>query len=364
MSILPWDDWFYDNDYRKEEVDELKIEVTSTASFYNAEIDNFKSYYTNYRNLVLLNSSLAIMAKTIPMSDEQYSNLTTTLEGLPEVTEVVSSSVESTIDAFVLWPKFIKCVYNIGSLVKNKIFDSSSSESSDVDTLSEDTFETLAESSEDVGIETLASESATELTSESIGEAVGESAAEAAIEGAALSTWEAFGIGVVLAIGFDAIFGLLNGAKEKEELDEDIDKLQSAMSKLLFAQNTLVKKISEMEANIIVEEQRYNGIITALAKTVDSDSSFTLDTDCTVENADTFISEGGSAITYFSDYVNFKYDWFKVLENNANITKQAFFDAFNEFNYKQLSDDQLNAYWDILSQYSSSMSDLDQSEVA
>jgi hypothetical protein len=349
MSMLPWANWIYHNDYRKQEVETLQQEATSVATFYNSEIDNFKQYYSSYKDLVLLNSALAIISQSISMDDEQYDNLTSTLNSLENITPEIDSNVEQIIDAVVLWPKFIKCVYNMGSLLKSKVFSTDSSE------VAEEGLSDLAESSEEVGIEVASTEQATALTAETIGEDVGESAAEAVLEGAALSTWEAFGIGVVVAVGIDAVFGIINGEKEKEELDNDIDKLKSALSKLMFAQNTLSQKVMKVESGIVTEENRYNGIIASLNKTTGDQQEFTLDIEASVENADQFISKGGNAISHFSTYVNFKYYWYQALQNNADLTKNEFFDLFNAFSSQPLSDDELDQYWQTLSQYSSSM---------
>ena len=90
--------------------------------------------------------------------------------------------------------------------------------------MTEDVVEDLAEESLDSGFVD-ASNAASVASLEDTGEEVTEAVVEDATSAALAST----GIGIFLAVGLDAIFGAINGAKEVEQLNKIISQLDKKM---------------------------------------------------------------------------------------------------------------------------------------
>ncbi len=76
------------------------------------------------------------------------------------------------------------------------------------------------------------------------------------------------GVGIIAAVGLDAIFGAINGAKEAHELDDQIAKLNSAVEKLRNADANLTTKLLKLQGVAVNEEKRFRGIVNDLQKVI------------------------------------------------------------------------------------------------
>jgi hypothetical protein len=377
MSIFPWDDWIYHDDYRRAEVLSLKSQVTNAANLISAEMQQLQGMLPTYQSLTQMNSAFAVAASVITMSDGQVVNLTRLLAELPDEPAPPGSTAEDIIDAFLLWPRFIKAVYRFGYLRSVNAFGSEAPRpagsaggagepaaeadagAADEGSIAEIT-DGLGEASESAGVSAdaagTAADVSTSITADTIGESVGEAAAEAVIEAASLSTLAAVGIGIVIAVGVDFVFGLIDGAREEAELDAAIAKLQQAAAKLMFAQNDIGMRNSELVAGIVNEENRYRALVTALDHAVGAQNADPVaGLDATVENAQSFLSDGTTALSRFSGYVDFRYCWTNAHANDPAITREQFFSTYAALAPGGATEAVMNAYWAVLQGYSTSM---------
>lgn len=357
MSLLPWDDWIYNLNYKRTEVNQLHTAATGLQNQIDSQIDVFNGKLQQYQTLVAGNSALLIVTNVLTYKDQQYKDYMVQVNAVetPPV-GFVPVTAASMITELAGSIAVLKAIFNLGKLVKNGILGVSKALP---EAASEQATTALAESSAEAGVEASA-EGTTEITTETVGEGVAEGAAEGVIEGASLASLGALGIGVFVAVGIDVIFGIINGAQENSQLEAAINQLQTAVNKCQTYYNAITSKQAVLEANIVDEEKRFQGLVAALAKVsspsgsgINNQPTFKYTFDATAANASQFIGAMRSALTQYGAFAGMRNQWVMAEEHNPNITKKDFLSAISVIS--PLDPATLSQYFTVLAAYSDNM---------
>lgn len=357
MSLLPWDDWIYHLSYKRDEVNQLHTSAVGLQNQIDSQIDVFNGQLKQYQTLVAGNSALVIVTNILTYNDLEYKDYTVQVDAVenPPV-GFVPVSAASMITELAGGVMVLKAIFNLGKLVKNGVLGSSEALP---EAASEDATQALIESSAEAGVEASA-EASTEITAETVGEGVAEGVAEGVIEGATLGTLGSLGIGIFAAVGIDVIFGVINGAKENEQLEDAISRLQAAVNKCQIYYNTILSKGATLAGYVVEEERRFLGLVDALAKVsspagsgINNQPTFKYRFDPTAANVSLFIGAMRSALAQYGAFAQMRNSWVVAEAKNPNLTKDAFLQA--ESVISSLDAATLDQYFTILSAYSDSM---------
>lgn len=193
------------------------------------------------------------------------------------------------------------------------------------------------------------------IAGEAVGEEVAEAAAEAAVEGASFSSLASTGIGIFAAVGIDMIFGAIDGAREKKELDKQISALQTAVNKSQYYFNTICSKVTEIDAGVIKEEKRFLSLMKALAKISGQEPTFDYSYTPVAAEAEHFKTAQAQALHQYGLFHDMKEAWLRRLDRHPSQTKEEFLDWFIDDVSPEITEATLNSYWDILKKYSDTM---------
>lgn len=352
MSLLPWDNWFYHLPYKRNEVNNLHTQAVALQNQIQAQIDVFNGNLSLYQSLVAGNSALVIVANTIKMKDLDYKDFTTKVDAIePPPVGFVPVSIAGLIDELAGGTMVLKAIWQLGKFTKNLVSGGGEEGS---EAIGETALEDLAEASAEAGVEAGAEEG-TEITAETVGETVAETAAETAIEGASLAGLGSIGIGIFAAVGIDLIFGAINGAKESSALDNEIDKLQSALNKCQTYYNTVMSNQAKIDGGIVGEEKRFTGLIGALVQVGQEQPSFKYSYNPTVANASQFMGAMRQALSEYGLYVRIRQAWQQAVDRNPQVTKEQFIEDYLMFAPSNVTEDLLTNYWKVLATYSDNM---------
>lgn len=352
MALLPWDDWFYNLSHRRHEVNSLHKQAVALQDQIQNQITVFNAHLKDYKYIIASNAALVIIANEIKMNDLKYKDFRVDLEALPTPSEgIIPVEVGEMISELVGGALIIRGIVQFGKVAKTWC---SGSAEEGTEAIGEEAAEEVAEVGAEAGIEAGA-EVGGEITAETVGEGVAEGAAEVAVEGASLSSLAATGIGIFAAVGIDMIFGAIDGAKEKNELDDAINKLHTAVNKCQTYYNTVMSKMAVIDGGIVKEETRFKGIIGSLAQISGNEPIFKYEYDPTVVNASRFMAAQHAALTQYGLYIKMRQSWTLAVERNPEITKDEFIEDFLIFAPKGVTKEELNGYWDVLAKYSDNM---------
>jgi hypothetical protein len=357
MGMLPWDDWFYNLSYKRDEVNNLHTTAVALQNNIQTQIDTFNGFLDQYKTLVAGNSALVIVGNILTFTDLQYKDFTVAVDAVetPPV-GFVPVSIASMVDELAGGVMVLKALWQVGKFVKQGVLGASEALPG---AMSESATEAVAEASAEAGIET-AGEAAGEITAETVGEGVAEGVAEAAIEGASLAGLGEIGIGIFAAVAIDAIFGAINGAKENSQLDDAISRLHTAVDKCTTYYNTVLSKQGILSGGIVAEEKRFQGLIDDLANVTSQPESninnvptFKYDFETTLANAPQFVGAMRSALTQYGAFATMRNNWVIAETKNPAISKDVFLAA--EAMLSPLDESTLDQYFIILAAHSDSM---------
>lgn len=347
-GLLPWDDWFYRLSYRRDEVNRLHQTALGLQDTIQQQVTIFNSHLKDYQSLVGANSALLIISNIITMSEQQYKDYRVDLD---EIEKQVSGSVPLLIgemlSELIAGTMICDAIFNLAKIAKNLCCAAQEVE------VGLEEVSTVAEAGAEAGIDAVAETAA--ITGEAVGEEVAEAAAEAAVEGASLSSLASTGIGIFAAVGIDMIFGAIDGAREKKALDKQIDALNTAVNKSQYYFNAICSKLTEIDAGIINEEQRFLSLIQALAKISGQEPSFEYSYTPVAAEAEHFKSAQAMALKQYGLFHDMKESWLRRLDRHPDQTKEEFLDWFIDDVPPEIPVDTLEQYWDILQQYSDTM---------
>ncbi|WP_232667846.1 hypothetical protein [Pseudonocardia sp. TRM90224] len=355
MSLLPWGDWIYDNGHRRDEVRSLHKEAVALAATVKTEIDQFNTGLTPAKNLIAGNAVLLVIANTVVMNDLEYDKFRTQVKALPPPAPgSVPAEIGSMLSELAAGTLILKAVLQVGRLGSRLLTGGAQAGGEFGGDIGGEAVSSLGEAASEVGLESGA-ETAAEITGETVGEAVTEAAAEAVIEGASLAGLAETGIGIFAAVGIDVVFGLLDGAKEKAELDRAISKLHSALKKAQFFYNTVLTRHGRLDLVVGTEENRFTGLVTGLAKVTGKPAPVPTDLPLAVGAAGRYSTAMAAAADAYGDFLALRDGWVDYVGRHPAARKDDFVSAYIGFARPGVARETISAEWDVLAAYSEGM---------
>lgn len=349
-GLFPWENWFYHLNDKKEEIQRKHHALVELGNDTQSTIVDLNKEITDLTKVTSRNKQLIIIKETSQMDQLKWKDyLVNTDISIPNnqtvhtAMQVAEGVAEIGGTAFAA-----KFLFNFGKMVKNGIFSGS-----------EVAGETVVETSIEMGTDTT-SMLASEVTAETVGETVGVAAAEGAIEGATSAGLASTGIGIFAAVGVDAIFGAINGAVERDELNEHIRDLDTATTKSRVFNNEIKKSKNEIDDHIISQMNVFKGIVTDLYNLTgvqpDFDYSFASTSDPV--NVAKFEVAQDRAVSQYADLVNLRFAWSRFIQNHSDkdpasmvkVFLSTYYDFSVDHNLVSVFD--LHAYWAVLAQNS------------
>ncbi|EWZ80764.1 hypothetical protein IWW34DRAFT_879511 [Fusarium oxysporum f. sp. albedinis] len=331
-SILPWDDWIYHVDDLKNEANGLHDQATTLQDSIRAQVLQYNTLLGQTKQLMSGNAALVIIARAIKFSDQELKQFEAQLDAMPDPPEgSVPAKFGSFLTELTGSALVLKAIVNIGKLAKNAIFESMG--------------EGAGEAAE-LGIEGLA-------------EAGAELGVEAGVEVGAEAALADTGIGIIAAVGLDVIFGAINGARERDQLQAQIDKLNDALNKLKSFQYDLNTKFNQLHGVTIDEENRFKGIVSAIQSVIPNDSSGAWQSLPTDSNAIAdYVDAQTAALKFYGILAQLRITYLRAKERAPTAPKEAIIAAVVMMAKADVSHEDVEKLWDILIKYSDGMKDV------
>jgi len=352
MGLLPFDDWIYHLDFKRDEVNRKHQEVVTTQDTVQSRVLLFNTQLDQYKLLLANNAILLYIDKTVRMTDLQLKDFTVAIAQLepPVKGDIVLNSL-ITVTELIGQYLVIKFISNLKDVIKEKFWtDSEAAEG-----LDEDVVEDLAEESFDSGFVDSESVSSTESL-----EAVGEDVTEAVVEDATSAALASTGIGIFLAVGIDVIFGAINGAKEADQLDKIISDLDSKMTVVNGYLTTVNKKSDEITTGAVAQIKTFKDVSAGMLKILPPDHQPTFDFGFpdTIASLDKCLAAQQAAISQFGLLVQLRNIYVTALTNGRNPTKSGCINAILTSAPLWVTEAILTSIWDdVLAKYSTLMKD-------
>ena len=328
-SILPWDDWFYHVNAKKSEVNTLHGQAVALQDSIKAEVVHYNDFLGQVQQLFSGNSALVIITKALQFDDARLKDFEVQLQLLPDPPKgVIAAKFGSFLAEITGSVLVLKAVVNLATLAKNAAFAGT-------------------ETSGEVGIEGLA-ETGTELGVE----AGVEAGVEVGVEAGLADT----GVGIIAAVGLDAVFGAINGAKEAQELDDQISKLNTAVGQLNVAKQKLDAQFSKLQTVATQEQQRFKGVVNDLQRVIpykSADAWQQLPADLTA--LPKYLAAQMEALRYYGLLSQLRLTYLKALERSSKVDKEAIITAVLLGAKAEVTHDQLEDLWAILEKFSTGM---------
>jgi hypothetical protein len=336
-SILPWDDWIYHVDDLKNEANGLHDQATSLQDSIRAQVLQYNALLDQTKQLLAGNAALVIISRAIKFSDQELKDFEAQLDTMPDPPEgSVPAKFGSFLTELTGSVLVLKAIVNLGKIAKSAIFEGAG--------------DVGGEAGAELGIEGLA-EAGTELGVEA--------GVETGVEVGAEAVLADTGIGIIAAVGLDVIFGAINGAKERDQLQGQIDKLNDVLNKLRGFQSDLNNKGNQLHGVVIDEENRFKAIVAALQIVIPNPSAgswTSLPVDSSV--IDQYLDAQTPALTFYGLLSQLRITYLRAKERAPTASKEAIISAVLMKAKADVTHDDLEKLWDILAKYSDGMNDV------
>ena len=353
MGLLPFDDWIYHLSFMRDEVNTKHTQVVQTQDTVQADVLAFNAQLDKYKQLIANNGLLVYISTAVQLDDLKLQDFTTTIDALPPpvngdtVLNFLGGTVELIGGILVL-----KFVVNVGKMAKAKWFTPEDEggeappneiEMENLEDVGEDTMEDLGGDALDAGLSSTEESASTESL-----ESLGEDITEETVETATSASLAATGIGIFLAVGMDAIFGAINGAKERDQLQDILDKLDAKMTIVNTYLNTVTGKVTEVNTNTVKQITLFKNIATGMTKLLPDGHkpTFSVDFPATLESLDTCLADQNLAITQFSLLLQLRNTYVNALARNPKVTKDTVVNAVLLTSPLWCTYDMLSQMWD------------------
>jgi hypothetical protein len=330
-SILPWNDWIYHVSDLQDQVQRLHSQAVSAQDSIRAQVPQYNTLLDQSKQLLTANAALVIIARAIKFDDLQLKDFETQLQALPEppagcVPAQFGSFLSEMTGSFLV----LKAVVNLGKLAKTALFPASSTAGGGA----------IA----DAGVEAGA-----ELGMEGLAEGGTELGVEAGVEVGAEAALAETGIGIIAAVA-------INGAKQRDELNDQISKLNTAINQLDDFQTKLRNKFDSLNAPIVTEENRFRGVVIALQAIM----PYQLAQDWQGLPVDEkaigqYLAAQMAALRYYGLMSQLRITYLKAKERAPTASKEAIISAVLVRAKADVTHGDLEKLWDVLQKYSNGM---------
>ncbi|KAM3064913.1 hypothetical protein ACMFMG_011260 [Clarireedia jacksonii] len=322
MGALPWDDWFYNLPWLRDQVNSRHDLLVRTQDDVQNDVIAFNKKLGNFKLLLVNNALLLYLSTTTQMDDLKLKDFQTQIDQLPDPVkgDTILNAAEAASEAIggILVLKFI---VNLGQLAKQAILSGTGEAAAEE---AEKVVEALAEDALDAGITNVAEAASTESL-EDVAEAGAEEVTEAVVESSTSAALASTGIGIFVAVGLDAIFGAINGAKERDELQAILNQIDDKMKIVNKYLATVNDKTTEMNNSTVDGISTFKKVATEMEALLPTGHkpTFQVDFPATVDSLDKCLAAQQLAIEQFSLLIQLRNTYVKALKRNPNITKDV-----------------------------------------
>ncbi|MEM7111714.1 MAG: hypothetical protein AAF614_04730 [Chloroflexota bacterium] len=338
MSILPWDNWFYHIDDKKKKVRSLYSEAHNLNKQIKTEIDHYNSMIKPYKSLTAQNAALLIISQIINYTDDQYKNYLQAVAAMPDpVKGSVPIEVAQLVTEVTGLGLVAKGIFNLGKLAKNGLLNAGEGGE---EAVSQATIEGVTEGVAEAGLETA-------------GEAAAEGVAEVATEGVLEAALADTGVGIILAVGIDAILGFFEGKKEAHKLDEQISKIEGTLQKLYANRDKVRQQQARLTKGIVQQEQTFMSLLKDLSKIAPPPFSHPAQID--PNHISVFLGAQSHALRFYGPLVDLRNTYLKAMQRHQTVTKEGVIEHVLYISKQDVTEAILEQYWAVLAKNSALM---------
>lgn len=356
MGMFPWDDWFYN-------LSKEKAEISGDYQDYVAKRDQISisgvAYNDRYKDCVTLmtyNKALLIIAAVAQLNQVDYgewleTNIAETAPDPQTPTVILVFQGLAELVGFAFLGNVIFTLGKVGvSAIRTGLAKAAQGSVNELGVALQLEQPAINEMS-DLAMTQIGEEITTSITEAAIerGVQVGteagiESASEAVATASIGSTIAASGIGIFIAVGFDMILGAIDGAIEKQQLDEGKNRLEKALSVV----GDYLKKIdgysADLATKIIGQESDFLMNIKILENIQKSDINYNLAP--TLDNMPEFKQEMAKATTYYGWLVTIRNSWINFSKNKPDKPWADFVSEMLDLHPSTMTNDQAKGFLD------------------
>jgi len=346
----------------------LHAQAVTLQGQVQADIIKLNKYLDNLRDLVVHNQTLLYLRAVTVGSDLEVDSFTTEIEALPsppagimpfEIIEVTAEGVSATLILKLLWNGAKQSVQSVRSfLVARPVAEGI--ELGDIEAgVLEDLFYTGVSARSVTVLEQAASQGgeavaeASIAAAEDVGQAASNAAARAIFGSMSAKSLALTGLGIFVAVGIDAIFGAIEGAKEAEVLDDLIAKLGVALDKVKDFMREVQSHMKEIRKRTEEQEQIFLDLMEEL--TTIKTASFQFKYAVGFDNLAKFVAVQKQAISEYSLLVHLRNTYHDALQRNAKVTKDEVIANVLLTAPADVTKELVEEYWNILAKHSDAM---------
>ncbi|GAB5370913.1 hypothetical protein AAMO2058_001534100 [Amorphochlora amoebiformis] len=211
----------------------------------------------------------------------------------------------------------LKLVYNIGKLIKSGLMKDTLADAGEIE-LQETAYSVGADAGA-LGISEGVGEVAGEAGGEIAAEAIGEAAAEAGVEAGVSMALP--GLGLIAALGIDAIASIFTGRKRENKLKKAKRKLQDALNKVDAYNAKVDALIATTGKSIVKEEKQFLAIVQSLAEAQEPHFNYALTPG--VKNTKLFLDAMKQAVQQYGMLVKARELYMSNKDANGNVDWKA-----------------------------------------
>ncbi|MEM7111713.1 MAG: hypothetical protein AAF614_04725 [Chloroflexota bacterium] len=362
MAGIPWEDWFYHLSAKRDEINSLHTQAVGLVNTTQSNILKLNSHLDDYKKLIAGNTLLLVVKSQVVMDDLKLSDYTTQVNALEpppagiiplEFGEVISEAVGGGFVLRILW--------NSTKQVYRSFFKTAAKDGADatIESTSESLTEPLLESGMQEASITALRGAGTDIaetaikTTVDVGEDVAESATKTILGDLTGASLAATGIGIFAAVGIDAVFGAINGAKERDELNKQINNLQTCVNKAQGFSDTVDAKTTAIKAKVAAEEQKFINLMNDLTKI--KKATFPYNYAANWDNLAKFQTAQQHAMNEYKVFMELRNFYCRAKVRHPNGTKDSIIDAYLYSAPPSVTTAIANQYWDVLVKYSAVM---------
>lgn len=336
----------------RDEVNTKHDSVVKTQDTVQADVLAFNKKLDKFKLLLVNNGILLYISTTTQMDDLKLADFTTQIDALPAPVKgdtVLNLSAGGS--ELIGGVQVLKFVVNLGKLAKQTIAGTAE-EIAEGET--EKLVESLGEDALDAGI-TNVEEAASTESLETLGEEGAEEVTEAVVESSTSAALASTGIGIFLAVGIDVIFGAINGAKERDQIQKILDQLDDKMEIVNQYLDTVTTKSAEIDQKTVDGINTFQKVASEMKDLLPAGHKPTFSTDfpATLASLDQCLADQQLAITQFSLLIQLRNTYVKAIHRNPNVVKDTVINAVLLTAPDWVNYDTLALMWtEVLAKYS------------
>lgn len=359
---VPWANWFYNTDHKRDQVNALYEQAIDLRNTLQADGIKLKADIQLLKQFATVNSALLYISNTAGLSDEEFAKYEQDIAALPDApNDDFKVDAQKWIGEKLPLGQAIvlKLGWSAGTKLGTYLFERTFFPEAAPALVASQITKGLVQSGIAQGSVTLlkgaeqAVVAGTVKATVDVGKTVTLATVKAAFAEISAASLATTGIGIFAAVGIDAIFGAINGAKERDELDRHIADLKSALEKAAEFRQKHDDAVERTELHIDDQQAAFKSTIGVLAKTKQPNAAFA--SDANLSTYDAFAKAQQAALSQYSSFVELRKVHTNALKRDPQITKAAVIDNVLMTSPPEITQAMLEENWAILSKSSALM---------